>query len=82
MASSKVIGARAYQNGVTGLSPLDELGHGSHTASTVAGRAVGNVSFGGLAVGVARGAVPGARLAIYKVCWDDGGCRDTLRDTD
>jgi len=57
-----------------GLSPLDEQGHGSHTASTAAGRAVGNVSFGGLAGGTARGAVPGARLAIYKVCWDSA-CR-------
>ncbi|KAF8677876.1 hypothetical protein HU200_046406 [Digitaria exilis] len=58
------------------MSPLDEQGHGSHTASTAAGRAVGNVSFGGgLAAGTTRGAVPGARLAIYKVCWDSA-CRE------
>ncbi|TVU41280.1 hypothetical protein EJB05_14783, partial [Eragrostis curvula] len=73
--NNKIIGARAYQNGATGLSPRDDEGHGSHTASTVAGRAVGNVSFGGLAGGTARGAVPGARLAVYKVCWG-GGCND------
>ncbi|XP_039797433.1 subtilisin-like protease SBT4.9 [Panicum virgatum] len=43
--NNKVIGARAYQNGVTaGLSPLDEQGHGSHTASTAAGRAPGSPS--------------------------------------
>ncbi|CAN6203288.1 unnamed protein product [Urochloa humidicola] len=73
--NNKIIGARAYRNGSSaGLSPLDDEGHGSHTASTVAGRAVGNVSFGGLAAGVARGAVPGARLAVYKVCWNGGGC--------
>nr|CAB3452217.1 unnamed protein product [Digitaria exilis] len=68
---SKIIGARVYdhrQGSISGLSPLDEVGHGSHTASTVAGREVTNVSFDGLAAGVARGAVPGARLAIYKVC--------------
>nr|CAB3452225.1 unnamed protein product [Digitaria exilis] len=68
---SKIIGARVYdhrQGSISGLSPLDEVGHGSHTASTVAGRAVANVSSDGLAVGTARGAVPGARLAIYKVC--------------
>ncbi|KAF8654848.1 hypothetical protein HU200_061427 [Digitaria exilis] len=67
----KIIGARVYdhrQGSISGLSPLDEVGHGSHTASTVAGRAVANVSSDGLAVGTARGAVPGARLAIYKVC--------------
>ncbi|CAL5078899.1 unnamed protein product [Urochloa decumbens] len=72
--NNKVIGARAYQDGTTGQSPLDTQGHGSHTASTAAGRAVANVSFGGLASGTARGAVPGARLAIYKVCWDSA-CR-------
>nr|CAB3452224.1 unnamed protein product [Digitaria exilis] len=68
--NNKIIGVRVYdyrQGSISGLSPLDEVGHGSHTASTVAGRAVANVSFGGLATGTARGAVPGARLAIYKV---------------
>ncbi|WVZ62257.1 hypothetical protein U9M48_012023 [Paspalum notatum var. saurae] len=71
----KIIGARAYRGSAAGQSPLDDVGHGSHTASTVAGRAVGKVSFGGLAAGTARGAVPGARLAVYKVCWD-GVCAD------
>ncbi|WVZ62243.1 LOW QUALITY PROTEIN: hypothetical protein U9M48_012009 [Paspalum notatum var. saurae] len=79
VVASKVIGARAYHDGATGMSPLDEQGHGSHTASTVAGRAVGNVSFDGLGAGTARGAVPGARLAVYKVCWDSAcGEMDTL----
>ncbi|CAD6220734.1 unnamed protein product [Miscanthus lutarioriparius] len=70
--NNKIIGARAYSD----QSPLDDVGHGSHTASTVAGRAVANISFDGLAAGTARGAVPGARLAIYKVCQEDG-CDDT-----
>jgi subtilisin family serine protease len=61
-------------NNSAGLSPLDKGGHGSHTASIVAGRAVSGVSLAGLAAGTARGAVPGARLAIYKVC--HGGCSD------
>ncbi|OEL24440.1 Subtilisin-like protease SBT4.8 [Dichanthelium oligosanthes] len=74
--NNKIIGARAYHHGATGMSPLDEHGHGSHTASTVAGRAVDNVSFDGLAAGTARGAVPGARLAVYKVCWLRGSCGD------
>ena len=70
MTCSKIIGARAYDGGSSssGQSPLDDDGHGSHTASTAAGRAVANVSLFGLANGTARGAVPGARLAIYKVC--------------
>ncbi|KAL6880066.1 hypothetical protein ACP4OV_011631 [Aristida adscensionis] len=67
--NNKIIGARAYMPRRDGsLTPVDDVGHGSHTASTVAGRVVSNVSFGGLATGTARGAVPGARLAIYKVC--------------
>ncbi|CAL5066647.1 unnamed protein product [Urochloa decumbens] len=75
--NNKIIGARAYRGGAaTGLSPVDDHGHGSHTASTVAGRAVGGVSLAGLAGGTARGAVPGARLAVYRVCWERGRCRD------
>ena len=45
-------------------------GHGTHTASTVGGRSVANVSaLGGFAYGTASGGAPLARLAIYKVCW-------------
>nr|CAB3455947.1 unnamed protein product [Digitaria exilis] len=78
--NNKIIGARAYNQGrsSTSLSPLDDDGHGSHTASTAAGREVANANFGGLAVGTARGAVPGARLAIYKVCWEECADADIL----
>ncbi|CAN6180445.1 unnamed protein product [Urochloa humidicola] len=70
--NNKIIGARSYRDGNTTFSVLDEEGHGTHTSSTAAGVPVPGASLGGLAGGTARGAVPGARLAVYKVCWEDG----------
>ncbi|XP_034903639.1 subtilisin-like serine-protease S isoform X2 [Populus alba] len=81
----KVIGARYYMSGyeaeedsariVSFRSPRDSSGHGSHTASTAAGRYVTNVNYKGLAAGGARGGAPMARIAVYKTCWDSG-CYD------
>ncbi|KAJ4826339.1 hypothetical protein Tsubulata_049923 [Turnera subulata] len=50
----------------------DTNGHGTHVASTAAGGLVRDVSFQGFARGTARGGVPSARIASYKVCWRDG----------
>uniref|UniRef100_A0A0D9YQ83 Subtilisin-like protease n=1 Tax=Oryza glumipatula TaxID=40148 RepID=A0A0D9YQ83_9ORYZ len=78
----KIIGARWYSAGATDdmlkgeyMSPRDFHGHGTHTASTIAGGRVWNVSHhqGGLGAGVARGGAPRARVAVYKVCWGVGG---------
>ncbi|EYU28907.1 hypothetical protein MIMGU_mgv1a024881mg, partial [Erythranthe guttata] len=66
--NNKLIGARFY----TTYSARDDTGHGSHTASTAAGRPI-DASFYGIAGGVARGGVPSARIAIYKAC-HDGHC--------
>lgn len=77
----KIIGARYYLQGYeTAYGPLDDQqdyksardkdGHGTHTASTVAGRTVSGASaLGGFANGSASGGAPLARLAIYKACW-------------
>lgn len=78
-----MIGARYYKSGYeveedlvkTFSSPRDSSGHGSHTASTAAGRNVPNVNYSGLGNGRARGGAPMARIAVYKSCWDSG-CYD------
>ncbi|KAF9604277.1 hypothetical protein IFM89_004983, partial [Coptis chinensis] len=41
----------------------------SHFASILAGREVEGVSFLGIAKGTIRGAVPSARIVVYKVCF-------------
>ncbi|KAF8396405.1 hypothetical protein HHK36_018024 [Tetracentron sinense] len=82
----KLIGARFYYkgfekdhgplkslNGGFLKSARDTEGHGSHTASTVAGSGVANASYLGIAKGTARGGAPSARLAIYKTQWSNRG---------
>ncbi|XAR58091.1 Cucumisin [Bertholletia excelsa] len=82
----KIIGAKYYLSGyeaeeqsslksIVFRSPRDSSGHGSHTASTAAGRSVTDISYQGLGVGRARGGAPRARIAAYKACWDSG-CYD------
>ncbi|KAJ0961545.1 hypothetical protein J5N97_001718 [Dioscorea zingiberensis] len=51
----------------------DDVGHGTHTASTAAGAMVLNASYYGLAHGAAKGGSPSSRLAMYKAC-SIGGC--------
>ncbi|KAB2080883.1 hypothetical protein ES319_A05G096300v1 [Gossypium barbadense] len=71
--NGRVIGARFYKSVASAdESARDNSGHGTHTASTAAGNVVKDVSFFGLAQGTARGGVPSARIAAYKVCHKKG----------
>ena len=81
---SKIIGAKYYNVGGNYSkddirSPRDSSGHGTHVASTIAGNLVKSASLLGYASGsgIARGGVPSARIAVYKVCWSPSvGCND------
>jgi subtilisin family serine protease len=74
--NNKVIGARFYDAGGLSssvpdefLSPRDRNSHGSHTASTAAGDHGANAVINGVSIGSASGMAPAARLAIYKIGW-------------
>ncbi|KAK6158080.1 hypothetical protein DH2020_005394 [Rehmannia glutinosa] len=64
--NNKIIGARYFGQG--NGTPLDEEGHGTHTASTAAGNFVKGANVYGNANGTAVGIAPLAHLAIYRVC--------------
>ena len=89
--NSKVISARYYSDGFASAirrnawsatefrSARDGGGHGSHTASTAAGNHGVPMSIEGRSFGAGSGVAPGAKVAVYKVCWeaadpDDTGC--------
>ncbi|CAN4075955.1 unnamed protein product [Withania somnifera] len=72
--NNKLIGARTFPT--SSDSPIDENGHGTHTASTAAGGFVRGANVYGNAKGTAVGTAPLAHLAIYKVC-DPFGCADS-----
>ncbi|XP_055821399.1 subtilisin-like protease [Solanum dulcamara] len=73
--NNKLIGARSYQLGSG--SPIDDDGHGTHTAGTAAGAFVKGANVFGNANGTAVGIAPLAHIAVYKVCNSDGGCSES-----
>lgn len=84
LCNSKLIGARYFNKGLLAAhdgddvtkigadSVRDSVGHGTHTASTVAGNYVRGASYFGYAKGTARGIAPRAKIAMYKVAWAQG----------
>ena len=83
LCNDKIIGGYWYNSAGLGTatefkSPLDNSGHGTHTASIAGGNRV-TATVGGSPV--ISGVAPRARLIAYKACWDgdpnnpdDGGC--------
>ncbi len=91
LCNDKLISARYFSEGFEAsvprdqwaefetLSPRDGDGHGTHTAGTAAGNYGVKMSIDGSYFGKGSGMAPNAKLATYKVCWDDidpntGGC--------
>ncbi|XBH64856.1 hypothetical protein VPH35_118545 [Triticum aestivum] len=82
LCNNKLVGAKFFHSGLEAArgralsedleSPLDTNGHGIHTASTAAGSAVADAAFFDYARGNAVGMAPGARIAVYKACWEEG----------
>ena len=73
--NNKIIAARFYNAGIGAPpdwefnSPRDFGGHGTHTASTMAGNNGTAATGDAAAFGKVSGIAPRARLAVYKACW-------------
>ncbi|KQJ84008.1 subtilisin-like protease SBT1.2 [Brachypodium distachyon] len=86
--NNKLIGARnfvaALNNGTSGapVPPVDEAGHGTHTASTAAGAVVPDANVLGQAMGIAAGMATRAHIAMYKVCTRGCSVSDILAGID
>ncbi|MDQ3803804.1 MAG: S8 family serine peptidase, partial [Acidobacteriota bacterium] len=65
------------------LSARDFNGHGSHTASTAGGNNGVPATGAAALFGSTTGMAPRARIAAYKVCWDNGagGCGANSSDS-
>ncbi|KAK3134325.1 hypothetical protein QOZ80_6AG0547690 [Eleusine coracana subsp. coracana] len=70
--NNKIIGARSLIGGQGPDPPSDNIGHGTHTSSTAAGRFVQGASVLGSGKGTAAGMAPRAHLAMYQVCNEQG----------
>jgi len=75
LCNNKLIGARNFDS--AGKPPVDDNGHGTHTASTAAGSRVQGASFYDQLNGTAVGIASSAHLAIYQVCDGFGSCEES-----
>lgn len=84
--NNKIIGARIFASDEGGddapASPIDDDGHGTHTASIAAGVFVNGAAVLGKDKGTAAGMAPRAHIAIYKVCILFCDEKDVLRGMD
>jgi subtilisin family serine protease len=91
LCNSKVVGARYFADSFLQyvapehrapeelISPVDVGSHGTHTATTAAGNANIEQVLDGVSFGKSSGVAPAAKVAVYKICWEDdnpatGGC--------
>lgn len=91
LCNQKIVSARYFADGFLAnvppenrsefehISARDGAGHGSHTSSTAAGNNDVPMSVNDREFGNGSGMAPGAKIATYKVCWEDtdpdtGGC--------
>ncbi|KAF8702441.1 hypothetical protein HU200_032818 [Digitaria exilis] len=88
VCNNKLVGARSFitspnatrsnsSSSELRVSPVDDEGHGTHTASTAAGAVVAGAQVLGQGKGVAAtGIAPRAHVAMYKVCTETS-CADS-----
>jgi len=79
LCNSKLISAKYFGDAWLGAtppearddwaSPRDGGGHGTHTATTAAGRAGVDVAESGINFGTISGVAPAAKIAVYKALW-------------
>lgn len=75
VCNAKLVGARTYPDTIaSGDSPEDDDGHGSHTASTVAGNVIIDPLLNGISFGTISGVAPHANIIAYDGCNVSGGC--------
>ncbi len=91
LCNDKLISARYFADGFVNnvppehygeheqISTRDGDGHGTHTAGTAAGNLDVSMTVNDRDFGDGSGVAPGAKVAAYKVCWNDddettGGC--------